>query len=51
MPCEFWTGGKHPNHGFMLHGDAGDWLGRAYSREAADIKNRPAVWVIYEPKK
>lgn len=45
----FWTGGKHANHGFMLHGDAGDWLVRAHSREAKDIKDRPAVWVIYEP--
>ena len=47
----YWTDGKHANHGFMLHGDAGDWLGRAHSREAAEIKNRPAVWVIYDPKK
>ena len=25
----FWTDGKHANHGFMLHGNAGDWLARA----------------------
>jgi hypothetical protein len=47
----YWTDGKHANHGFMLHGDAGDWLGRAHSREAANVKDRPAVWVIYQPKK
>ena len=47
----YWTDGKHPNHGFMLHGDAGDWLARAHSREAAIVKDRPAVWVVYEPKR
>jgi hypothetical protein len=47
----FWTDGKHANHGFMLHGDAGDWLPRAHSREAKEVKDRPAVWVIYEPGK
>jgi hypothetical protein len=45
----YWTSGKHPNHGFMLHGDSHDYL-MGYSREAADIRNRPAVLVIYEPK-
>ena len=47
----FWTDGKHDNHGFMLHGDAGDWLPRTHSREAKEIKDRPAVWVIYETGK
>jgi hypothetical protein len=47
----FWTDGKHDNHGFMLHGDAGDWFPRAHSREAAALKDRPAVWVIYEERK
>jgi len=47
----FWTDGKHVNHGFMLHGNAGDWLVRAHSREAREIKDRPAVLVIYEPRK
>lgn len=47
----FWTDGKHDNHGFMLHGDAGDWLPRAHSREAKEIKDRPAVWVIYKTGK
>ena len=47
----FWTDGKHANHGFMLHGNAGDWFPRAHSREATAVKDRPAVWVIYEPGK
>jgi hypothetical protein len=46
----FWTDGKHDNHGFMLHGDAGDWLPRAHSSKAKEVKDRPAVLVIYEPK-
>jgi hypothetical protein len=46
----FWTDGEHVNHGFMLHGDAGDWFPRAHSRKAKEIKDRPAVLVIYEPK-
>jgi hypothetical protein len=45
----FWTGGEHPNHGFMLHGDSRDYM-TAHTREARDIRNRPAVLVIYEPK-
>jgi hypothetical protein len=46
----YWTRGKHANHGFMLHGDGGDWLARAHSREAKAVKDRPGVLVIYEPK-
>ena len=45
----FWTGGKQDNHGFMLHGDAGDYMS-AHTREAAKIADRPAVFVIYVPK-
>jgi hypothetical protein len=45
----FWTDGKHANHGFMLHGDAHDFM-TAHSREAKEIKDRPAVMVIYEPR-
>ncbi len=43
----FWTKGGHPNHGFMLHGDSHDYM-RAWSREAPEVKNRPAVLVIHE---
>ncbi len=46
----FWTDGKHENHGFMLHGDGKDWMGRACYREYPEVKQRPAVLVIYEPK-
>ena len=46
----FWTDGKHTNHGFMLHGDSKDWF-QAWFREAPIVKNRPAVMVVYEPKK
>jgi hypothetical protein len=45
----FWTNGKHPNHGFMLHGDSRDYM-IAHARETAEIQNRPAVLVIYEPR-
>jgi hypothetical protein len=45
----FWTSGKDANHGFMLHGDSKDYM-IAHAREAAEIKDRPAVLVIYEPK-
>jgi len=46
---KFWTDGQHPNHGFMLHCDEHDWMGRAYYREAKQVRNRPAVLVIYTP--
>jgi hypothetical protein len=45
----FWTGGKHVNHGFMLHGDSHDYM-IAHTREAGDVTQRPAVFVVYEPK-
>jgi hypothetical protein len=45
----YWTEGKHPNHGFMLHGDSHDYM-IAHSREAKEVKDRPAVLVIYERK-
>lgn len=43
----FWTDGKHANHGFMLHGDSLDYM-LGWTREAKEIKNRPAVLVVYE---
>jgi len=45
----FWTDGKHVNHGFMLHGDGVGYM-VAFSREAADVRNRPMVLVSYVPK-
>lgn len=35
--------------GFMLHGDSRDYI-TAHTREAAEVKQRPAVLVIYDPK-
>ena len=46
---KYWTDAKHANHGFMLHGDGAGYK-VAFSREAADIRNRPAVLVSYVPK-
>ena len=45
----FWTDGKQANRGFMLHGDAGDYM-IAHTREARELRDRPAVFVIYVPK-
>ena len=45
----YWTDGKHPNHGFMLHGDSHDYM-KIHSREAEKVQDRPAVMVIYEGK-
>lgn len=45
---KFWTNGKQANHGFMLHGDSKDYL-FAHTREAAEVKLRPAVLVSYLP--
>ena len=46
---KFWTDGKQANHGFMLHGDSHGYM-TAWAREAPEIKNRPAVLVVYVPK-
>jgi hypothetical protein len=45
----FWTGGKHANHGFMLHGDSNDYI-KGFAREAKELKDRPAIMVIFVPK-
>ncbi|MBI3857248.1 MAG: DNRLRE domain-containing protein [Planctomycetes bacterium] len=47
---KFWTEGRHENHGFMLHGDSFHYMGRAYCRESREIRNRPAILVVYEPR-
>lgn len=46
---KFWRDGAHPNHGFFLHGDASDYM-RMYTPRAREIKQRPAVLVIYDPR-
>jgi hypothetical protein len=47
---KYWTDGSHENHGFMLHGDGGDYM-MAHCRESSDVKSRPALLVVYEPGK
>jgi len=48
---KWWTDGKHVNHGFFWHNDGQDfWSGGCPTREAKDVKTRPALMVIYEAK-
>jgi hypothetical protein len=47
---KFWTDGRHPNHGFMLHGDSFHYMGRTHCRESKEVRSRPAILVVYEPK-
>jgi len=46
---KFWQDGKHVNHGFFLHVDTGDYMAM-YTSRAKDVKQRPVLMVIYEPK-
>jgi hypothetical protein len=46
----FWTDGRHANHGFLLHGDGKDYM-MAHGRESADLRSRPALLVVYAPRK
>lgn len=46
----FWTEGKRENHGFMLHGDSYHYMGKAHYRESKELRSRPAILVIYEPR-
>jgi hypothetical protein len=46
----FWTDGRRENHGFMLHGDSYHYMGRAHYRESKDVRSRPALLVVYEPR-
>jgi hypothetical protein len=46
---KYWTEGSHANHGFMLHGDGHGYI-TGWTREAPEVKNRPTVLVVYEPK-
>ena len=43
-----WTTDRRVNNGFMLHGDSHDYI-TAFTGEAKEIRDRPAVIVIYEP--
>ena len=44
----YWMDPTHPNHGFLLHGDSQDYM-KIHSREAADLRKRPALLVLHEP--
>jgi len=46
---KFWTDGKHKNYGFIMYG-SGQERARAYSYNAKEVKQRPAIYVVYEPK-
>ena len=49
---KWWTDGKHPNHGFTLYNAVRsnvDYLW-VHSCKAKDVRLRPALMVIYEPK-
>ena len=46
---KFWLDGTHVNHGFFLYGDSIDYL-RIFTMKAKDVKQRPAILVVYEPK-
>lgn len=49
---KYWTAGVHPNHGYSMYPQYGEhdrWWA-APSRRAANVKDRPALMVIYEPK-
>lgn len=46
---KFWQDDKHPNHGFFLHGDSIDYM-RMNTSRAKELRDRPAILVIYEPK-
>jgi hypothetical protein len=41
------TDGAHVNHGFFLYGDSIDYM-RIFTTRAKDVKQRPAIMVIYE---
>ncbi len=47
---KFWFDGRHVNHGFFLYGDSNDYMSM-YTPRVKDIKFRPALMVVYEPRK
>jgi hypothetical protein len=34
----------------MMHGDSFHYMGKAHYRESKEIRNRPALLVVYEPR-
>ena len=47
----YWTEGKHPNHGFILS-SPGKYSAAlsVFTYRCGDLRSRPCVAVIYEPK-
>lgn len=46
---KFWADGQFENHGFFFHTAGGEAI-YSPTREAKNVKDRPALMVIYEPK-
>jgi hypothetical protein len=46
---KFWQDGKHANHGFFLHGDSNDYM-TMYTSRAKEVRQRPAILVVYDPQ-
>jgi len=49
---KYWTAGTHPNHGYSMfcqYHEPDRWWASP-SRRAANVKDRPALMVIYEPQ-
>ena len=47
----YWTEGKHPNHGFIISQPSKyHYVLSIFTYRCRDLKNRPCVAVIYEPK-
>ncbi|MEI7905144.1 MAG: DNRLRE domain-containing protein [Candidatus Firestonebacteria bacterium] len=47
---KFWTDGKNANNGFHFPSDGADYLS-GFNSKNKTVSNRPALFVIYEPKK
>jgi hypothetical protein len=48
---KYWTSGEHANHGWVMcsPGTAMEYT-HIWSREAANVKDRPLLMIVYEPK-
>ncbi|GEM_PF-4463009 len=50
-PVKLWTSGRHENHGFTIYSVFPDFMDYflAHTSEAANLQDRPALMVVYEP--
>ena len=46
---KFWVEQGHENHGFFFYGDSGDYM-LIYTQKHKEIRQRPAILVVYAPK-